>query len=295
MDGGALGAVLESSQASILVNGSLLVQGELDNVSCDFIQRVISVTGRDASAKLHEMKSAEKWVNKKTTDVVQDLAQRAGLTAQVGQGMIKAGRILKDEYAKLTDGVSFASVIHKMAELDGARWFVKGTALNYVAQGGQGGGTYSLNYVPPSPGSPMVSDCLHLTISFNAQAAKSNETTAASWHSRKKKMLSSKATVQGVGGGSSKTTTSYHIPAFMQDQIQNFAKMKAQEMTRHTYHLEAELVGDPSIDVSMSVQLSGTGPFDQQYQIDEIRHSFGMGGYTMQIQAATAGEGRNAE
>jgi hypothetical protein len=30
----------------------------------------------------------------------------------------------------------------------------------------------------------------------------------------------------------------------------------------------------------------GTGQFDQQYQIDEIRHSFGMGGYTMQIRAA---------
>jgi phage protein D len=293
MDGGALSALAGGSQtsASIIVNGSTLVQGELDNVSFDFTQRVITATGRDSSAKLHEMKSAEKWVNKKTTDIVQDLAQRAGLQAQVGEGMIKAGRILKDEYAKLTDGQSFASVIHKLAELDGARWFVKGTSLNYVSQGSSGG-SYSLNYVPPTPGSPMISDCLHLTISYNAQAAKTNETTAKSWHSRKKKMLENTATVQGTGG---KTTTSYHIPAFVQDQIQNFAKMRAQEMTRHTFHLEAEVVGDTSIDVSMSLQLSGTGPFDQQYQIDEIKHSFGMGGYTMIINAATAGEGRSAE
>jgi len=293
MDGGAGAALAGGGQtdASIIVNGAPLIQGQIDNISFDLISRIVSVSGRDNSAKLHEMKSAEKWVNKKTTDVVQDLAQRAGLSAQVSQGMIKAGRILKDEYAKLTDGVSFASVIHKLAELDGARWNVKGTTLNYVSQNSSGG-SYTINYVPPTPGSPVISDCLHLTISYNAQAAKTNETTVKSWHSRKKKMFEKTATVQGSGG---KTETTYHIPAFVQDQVENFAKMKAQDMTRHTFHVDAEVVGDTSIDVSMALQLSGTGLFDQQYQIDEITHNFGMGGYTMNIRAATAGQGRDAE
>jgi phage protein D len=293
MDGGAGAALAGGNQtsATIIVNGATLVQGQIDDISFDLIGRTVSVSGRDNSAKLHEMKSAEKWVNKKTTDIVQDLAQRAGLSAQVGQGLVKAGRILKDEYAKLTDGVSFASVIHKLAELDGARWFVKGTILNYVSQGGSGG-SYSLNYVPPSPVSPVISDCLRLTISYNAQAAKTTMATAKTWHTRKKKMFMNTAMVKGTGG---QTSTTYHIPAFVQDQIQNFAKMKAQEIARHTFHLDAEVVGDTSIDVSMGLQLSGTGFFDQQYQIDEIRHSFGMSGYLMHIRAATAGEGRSAE
>jgi hypothetical protein len=84
---------------------------------------------------------------------------------------LDAGRLVLSDYVKLTDNVSLASIIHKLAELDGARWFVKGTTLNYLSKNNPAG-VYQLNYVPPKPNSPMVSDCLHLFIRRNFPAGK---------------------------------------------------------------------------------------------------------------------------
>lgn len=294
-ENGALAALAggEETKASVIVNGATLIEGTLKNIRFDMIQRTIGVTGQDMSEDLHQIKSAEKWVNKSPSDIVSDLAQRVGLSAQIDKSTLKAGRILKDEYAKLTENISYASVLQKMAELDGARWFVKGTTLHYVSQDNPSG-VYSLNYSPPAPGKSMVSDCLHLVIDYNVDAGSETQISTKAWHSRKKKMFQSTATVQGIGGGQT-IKAAYHIPSFVQDQVKQFAKVKAQEMTRHAYHLEAECVGDTTIDVAMALELTGTEFFDQQYQIDEIKHIFGMTGYTMNIRAATAGEGRSSD
>jgi hypothetical protein len=195
------------------------------------------------------------------------------------------------DYVKLTDNVSLASIIHKLAELDGARWFVKGTTLNYLSKNNPAG-VYQLNYVPPTPGSPMVSDCLHLFIHRNFPAGKEIQVTTQSWNQRQKKVLSSTATVPGVTSGTLKPK--YHAPQLTGGRVQGHATNRANEMARHQFPIEATVVGDTSIDVAMALQLSGTGFFDQQYQIDEITHTFGMQGFTTQIRGTTAGQGREA-
>ena len=86
----------------------------------------------------------------------------------------------------------------------------------------------------------------------------------------------------GIGGT---VNYEYHIPNLQQDHAQQHAQSKAQEHARHGLTLTAEVVGDPSIDVAMGLQLNGTGYFDMMYQMDTIKHSFGMRGYRMSISA----------
>jgi hypothetical protein len=105
-------------------------------------------------------------------------------------------------------------------------------------------------------------------------------------------MLQSTATVPGTVSGSIKP--SYPSPELVQGQVQSHAKNRANEMARHHYPIEATVVGDTTIDVSMGLQLSGTQYFDQQYQIDEITHNFGMAGFTTQIRATAVGPGQEA-
>jgi hypothetical protein len=52
--------------------------------------------------------------------------------------------------------------------------------------------------------------------------------------------------------------------------VKQYAEKKANEHTRHEYTIRAECVGDPSIDVAMSLQLNGTGYFDQQCPSSEF-------------------------
>jgi phage protein D len=66
----------------------------------------------------------EKFNNQTRAQIVNTVAQRNGLQAQVTAATLLAGKLFQIDYAKLTDGVSDAAILHKLAELSGARWWV---------------------------------------------------------------------------------------------------------------------------------------------------------------------------
>ena len=105
------------------VTGNLIV-GYIENVNFDYIGRTIHVDGHDVSALLHEKKISESFRNKKGSEIVSDLIGRCDLTGSITSSDLMAGKKIYQDYVKLTDNVSFAYVIHKISEQDGARWFV---------------------------------------------------------------------------------------------------------------------------------------------------------------------------
>jgi hypothetical protein len=285
---------LGQNQASVMVSTrgeqATLLSGEIDTVKIDYVARTISVTGRDQSAMLHGTKSSEKFINQMNTDVVKTLASRVGLTVQADPSMVQAGKMVQIDYAKMTDGVSYAAVIHKLAEMDGARWFVRNGMLFYLSMDDPQG-TYTLNYVPPTQGNPMMGDFLALDISRNIQAGKTLNVTVKSWHPKKATVFTSTSTIQGSGGPQNYI---YHVPNHLQDHVTQFAKSKAAEVARHELTVNAEVVGDPTIDIAMDLVVNGTDIFDQSYKMDLIHHTFGYGGHTMRITAKSMKAGRSS-
>lgn len=287
-------ANLGDNEATITVltrgNNATLITGEIDTTNFDYIGRTIRVHGRDKAAKLHENMTSEKWLNKKGSEIVSDLAGRVGLSVTAEASKLMAGKMLHQDYVRLSDNVSFAKIIHKLAEFDGARWWVdaQGT-LNYVAEGSPSG-TYTLNYVPPTTGF-IVADFMRLTISRNIQAGKSVEVTVKSWHPKDKKSYEKKSTVQGNGGP---LKYNYDLPNLKQDHVDQHAKSRANEITRNEIRLNASVVGDPSCNVSMGLVLTGTGYWDQQYEMDCVHHEIGMSGHRTNITARSGKGGRSA-
>jgi hypothetical protein len=267
-----------------------LFTGETDTADFDYISRTIHITGRDKAAKLHSNKSSEKWQNKKGSEIVSDLAGRVGLSAQVDASMLNAGKMLEQDWVRISDNVSFAYVIHKLAEFDGARWWVDpmGT-LHYQSQNNPEG-TYSLNYVPPDNG-PMSADFMRLRIQRNIQAGKTVKVKVKSWHPKDKKMYESEKTVGGNGGP---LEYNYHIPNLKQSHVDRHAESKANEHARHELRLHVDVVGDPTVNVAMSLVLNGTGFFDQEYEMDTVHHTLGMSGHRTSITARAGKGGRSA-
>lgn len=285
-------ATLGQNTSSIIVSTrgvtATLLTGEIDTADTDLVGTQIHITGRDQSAMLHATKSAEKWTNQPGSSIVSQLAGRVGLSAQVDPSIVLAGKQVQIDYAKVTDGVSLASVIHKIAEIDGARWWVSNGTLFYQSLANPQG-IYTLNYVPPTPDNPMVADFLQLRIRRNVQASKTINVNVKAWHPKKKQVFVGSGTMTGSVGGT--TNYTYHAPNYEQDHVNQFAQSKAREHARDALRLTAEVAGDPSINVAMGLQLSGTGYFDQLYQMDSVRHEFGMRGHTMTITAKLPGAG----
>ena len=263
-----------------------LVAGEIDSVDMDYIGGMISVHGRCKSAKLHAPKSAEKWINKKPHEIIQDLAGRVGLKVDIDQSSLQAGRFMQIDWSKLTDNISYMTVIHKMAEFMGARWWVDAKGVLHVKATGNPQGVYTLNY---SAGPTKKADFLSLRICRNIQAGKPIKVSVKSFHAGQKKTYVGS---YSIGGAGQTVEYNYHLPGHSQDHADHHARVKCKEHARHELQLSATLVGDPLIDVAMKLQLNGT-PFAQGFDMDSIRHTFGYGGHTMQISARSAKEGRS--
>lgn len=279
---GALASIGDNSGGVIVESNGMsapLVMGEIDTTDFNYGHNgTIIVSGRDNSIKLHNRKANQKFVNQPTTAVVAQLAGMAGLGFAGGGGGNMAGKKLDQEFAKMADGQSFASIITKCAELDGARWFVDNNSVLHYEINPTGGG-YSVHY---NPGPPESADFLTLSIKRNVQAGKTIKVTVKSWHPKKKQVMTGTGTASGNGGP---VEYGYNIPGLQQDQAQQHAKSKANEVARHEITVTAKCVGDPSISVESGLSVSGTGAFDQSYIIDKIHHTFGMGGHTMVITA----------
>lgn len=285
-------ANLGDNEATITVSTrgitGTLITGEIDMVHFDLIGRTIRVNGRDRSAKLHENMSSEKWINKNGSEIVTDLCSRIGLKCSAEASSLMAGKMLQQDYVRLSDNVSFAKIIHKLAEFDGARWWVDATGtLNYVSAGSPAG-MYTLNYVPPVNGY-ITADFMKLHITRNVQAGKDISVKVRSWHPKDKKVYEKEYT---VGGNGKPLKYNYDLPNLKQDHVDKHAKSRADEISRHELKLDASIVGDPSVNVAMGLVLTGTGYWDQVYEMDCIHHEIGMTGHRTHITARAPKSGR---
>ncbi|WP_024517080.1 hypothetical protein [Bradyrhizobium sp. Tv2a-2] len=276
---------------TVLTRGTTgtLITGEVDRVSIDYIGRTIRVTGRDGSAKLHDNKSSEKWLNKMPSDIVSDLIGRVGLSGNVTSSALMAGKKVSSDFVKLSDNVSFAYIIHKLAQLDNAKWWVDPSGKFHYVPIGSPAGTYSIFINQDQE--PIVSDCLDLNITRNVQAGKGISATVKSWHPKLKQTFQYQSNVEGRGGP---VQYQYHIPNLTQDHATKYAQSMASEKARHELTVSATVVGDPTVYAGMGLKLSGTKLFDQTYDIDTVHHNFGMPGHRTHITARGAGEGRSA-
>lgn len=275
---------------TVLARGQIatLFTGELKRPAFDYIGRSISVYGQDLSGRLHQNKTSEKWQNKLPSEIVQDLVGRVGLSGNITSSALLAGKRLEQDYVKLSDNVSYGQIIHKLAEFDGARWFVDAKGVfNYVPFGSTQG-IYSIQI--DQNRRPISSDCLRLRVTRNIEAGKNLEVHIKAWHPKKKQLFQKTATVPGIGGPH---VYNFNLPVYEQDHVDQHAIAQANERARHELKVSATLVGDPAVSAGMGLQLSGTH-FDQTFEIDHVHHEFGMGGFRTSITARSAKQGRSA-
>lgn len=287
--GDAFFAGLSDNKGSVSIDGVSLCDGEWDSVAISYITTIVTLSGTDASTSMHQKKSSEKFNNKTRGEIVGDVAKRNNLSAQVDKLPLLAGKLFQIDWAKLTDGVSDAAIIHKIAELSGARWWVKGGVLYFKGKS-DNSSNYTVHY---QGGEPSSGDFITLDLLVNLQAAKSIEVNVNSWNQKKKQTFTSQKKLLGSISPGRPLVYNYRTPGMEQDHVDDLAKNKAAEHARHEVELHVALVGDTSIDIGMGLQLVGTA-FAQTYEMDQICHRINHDGYIMEIIAKSSRDGRDA-
>jgi phage protein D len=271
-----------------------MVTGNVDEISIDWIDRAVHVSGRDKSSLLTESRVNKEYVNQTSAQIVQDLAKQSGLQAQVSSA--KGDDVSKkydiDTVHLILNRTPFEAV-SILAEREGLRWFVDGNTLYFGAAAS--GGAYPIEYQPPQSGY-MSANAMRLTTKRNLVAAKTVSSTAKSWHQKDKKLYEFTAMASGQGG---MLNFQMHYPGMNQQEVETLAKTRADETIRHEMCIEIQMPGDLSLNVTQQIQLSGTGTlFDQNYDIDELTFEYQSGeeGFlSMSITGKAPSQGRSAE
>lgn len=279
-----------------------LLKGKLDavQVRADPGQGVkIHFSGRDNSAKLIDSKLTKKNLNKKSSDIVADLAQQHGLKADVDDTGDDAGKVHTQDNTQLIDNETAWNVIARLAEREGAFLYFKDDTVFFKQAGSdQSGGTYPIQFTPPSEDEPASGNVIAIQLTQNVHLNKGVKQTVRSFHTRKEKNVCTTEDPQGTGG-SEPLEFEERIPGLTDDQVAKIAKKKQIQRQRHEMQIEAQLPGDVNFDPRMMVELSGTeSAWDQQYHCNTCTHQFETsGGYYMRITAQNkkGGEGGGGE
>jgi phage protein D len=308
-----------------------LLKGVLDTVEVRADAREgakIHFSGRDNSAKLIDNKVTAKHLNKKSSDIVQELAQKYGLQAEVDDTGDDAGKVHTQDNAHLVDNDTAWNTIARLAEREGAFLYFKDDTIYFKLPGSDSsGGTYPIRFVPPSEDSIADGNIIAIQLTQNVHLNRGIKQTVRSWHTRKEKNIV--ATKEPQTGGSSGGISNpplppsrpsdlsasgsaagisnpplpparplefiEHIPGLTDDQADKIATKRQIERQRHEMQIEVFMPGDVDFDPRMMVELSGTGSaWDQAYHCNTCTHQFSaFSGYTMRISAQNkkGGEG----
>lgn len=253
-----------------------LIIGNIDHVSIEWIDREVCVSGRDKSSVLSEKKLNKQYKNKKTSDIVEDIAQQAGLQAQVQSTKDDAGKKYDVDTVHLLLNKTPFEALSRLAEREGCRWYVDDSTLHFEPKDqGNSGGLFTVNYSGPESGYER-SNALYIRTSRNMSAARPCDVTVKSWHHKQKKLF--EHTESSEGGVGDKLTYEHHFPGMIQEQVEKIAKSFLSDYKRHELSVEVDMPGDLSIDAKGQLQLQGTGSiFDTIYDIDSIEFEYAAG------------------
>ena len=247
---------------------SWLIEGEADQIELDAHRRVLTLTGRDLTARLIEARTQESFSNRTSSEIAGILARRRGLTPSVTPTSTPVGRYWQLQRDRVTlDQFSRATtewdLLVALASLEGFDVWVAGTTLHFHPR---------QDAAPATPLRPEHTTALRLDRALTL--ARDIEVIVKSWNARQQQAFIRRARRSGARGGGAGREPQRHIlvvPNLTPDDALKLAQRKLEDLTRHERVITAEMPGTLSHTPRQRIALSGTGTdFDQDYHIDEI-------------------------
>ena len=273
---------------------SSLIIGQVDNIDVDPIVGTISLSGRDLTAKLIDMKVVDKWPDQVASQIVTTLAGMAGLTPQVTKTDTPVGQYSDNAYASLSRGIPAWDTVIFLAQQEGFDAYVTGTTLYFgppqadddpnpiaiqIARNGNGSIVSNATRIKFGRSLTLARD---LSVTVISHGVKSGTIKATATRSGTKATISSSSK-----GANNVQNYTIRRPNLTQAQAQQLANNTLADLTKFERTMDVSMEGDPTISVRRLLTVSGTNTgFDQSYHIQEIERSYGFGAkFDMHIKA----------
>lgn len=286
--------------------------GVLDTFDPDFTADKVKIEGRDHGAVLADSKnvvSKISYKNQTIGQIVQQIAQQNGLTANVTDPGVKAGPVIWDENNYTPHPQPWWSILQYLAEQVGYEVYVTPDKALYFGPE-QSSGSFEFSWGAP-PGSGAQYPLKELRGSYSPRNNANFVVKVISYHPQYAQHVSSSATpssrvlrgrrrnqkteivgssVGNTGrisrGGSGSTSSkkpvyTYRLDGLTPDQADQKAQSIADDIAKREVIIEGKLEGLPGLKIHSAISLQEqTLPllaFDGlDYSVSEVTHTFSM-------------------
>jgi len=275
-----------------------LIEGQVDEVEIDFVNRKYILTGRDLTAKFIDNKTTNKFPNLTSSQIVQKFAKEQGLSSDVTPTNTLAGVYYAGDRAAMTAELPEWDLITFLSQQENFIAYIEGTTLHFHPAPSQNDTPYLIRY------NQALNDGEAAYTSFNGislnafrslTVARDVIVIVRSWNNASKKafnvrvrrtpnkktFLASQA--QPIGDAQVYT---YTKPGLSKEQALNLAQQYLREKSQHERKIEAEIIPDVSLKKTSVIKLSGTNTdFDQIYFTYSINREITPTDFRMVIEA----------
>lgn len=285
--------ILLDMQASIDAGNtwtSLLI-GQVDHMHVEMHNGVVNVDGRDLTAYFIDAKTQETFLNQTSSQVVQTLAARHGLTADVTPTTTLVGRYYGDDHERLTlnaftHTTTEWNLLCSLAQHEQFDIYVTGTTVHFHPTTPPDSNPWVVQWDASLPWMNGVT----LDLERSMTMAKNVVVVVRSWNSREgrgfSKFSPSGARINSITSGKSQQFT-YIIPDLTEAAAQAMANKLREDITRHERLATIKAPADLVVTPRHMLQVIGTNSsWDQTYYVDWVRRSLSFdGGFPMTIHA----------
>ena len=268
-----------------------VIQGRVNSVRLDPIQRIAEIEGRDYSAALIDSVISETFTNRTASEIATLLGQRHGLRPVVTPTSAVVGRYYQNEHdSVLLDSfcgrASEWDLLSYLAQRENFDLFVSGTALNFVPEVA----------AATAPGAIRADGLMKLHLERTLSLAGDVEVVVKTWNSRQhaadvQTARVTRSTSAGMSAAPAGEPQRYVLvrPNLTSEEALHLAQTRLAELCAHGRSVDLLMPGELALTPRTLFALSGTATsFDQVYRIEMIDRSYSTtAGFVQRVRASS--------
>lgn len=269
--------------------------GQVDVVTLDWVERTITIDGRDKTGDLMDAKVSAKYVNLTASQIAEKIGAKYGLQVDATPTTTKAGRYYQIDHVDLQDERTEWDLLTSLAGHEGFVVYVSGRTLHFKERPGlDTTPTFLISRNEASATATESGNYEILRTERTLTVAGDISVKVRSWNAKQKKSFTKTASRGGRGGGKARRFE-YTIPGLTADQAQKRADSILADLSRHAMRLSYEGPGRETLRISDIILLQGTGTdFDQPYYPERITRTISKdGGFRWSIDAKNRAAGED--
>jgi phage protein D len=272
-----------------------IIVGQTDDITFEPDKGLITLSGRDLTARFIDTKTTDKFQNLTSSQVVTQLAKKHKLTPVVTKTTIKTGKYYEIDHVKMTNAQTEWNLLTTLANEENFDVFVSGYNLYFQPKPDETEVPYLINYNEPflNTGAPTA-NFIDIKFSRSYTLAKDIIVKVISWNSKQKKGFTKTArathnkntVLKGAAQPTGEAQTyTYTRPNLSPEQALQKAQSLLKKLSTQEMRCEITMPGNMELTAQSLIKVLGTNTnWDQLYYADSIIRSMSFdSGFTMRV------------